>query len=336
MGNPQKLGNFVNALFQDASNNIGIGGSPSGSYKLEVTGTAKVSSTLLVSGNVGINGGSTTSPLSIKVATNQNVRISSETSTAIQAVNDAASAYVALKVDGLSLLLNSQSGGNVGIGTSSPSSLLHLGVANAAVDGTKGVKITNPAGTTVMLECGVSSDSFVGTTSGSDFSIRTNNAERMRITSGGSVGINGTPPSTVKLGVFGASATSSDYAFACYTNAGGNLIYVRNDGFLYSVSAWSGSDRRLKENITDLDNGLEKVLGLKARKYDLIDSFKNQFGFIAQEVQEVIPDAVSVFQEETQMLAIKMDFIVPHLVKAVQELSAQNQDLKSRLDKAGL
>ena len=39
MGNPQKLGNFVNALFQDASNNVGIGGSPSGSYKLEVTGS---------------------------------------------------------------------------------------------------------------------------------------------------------------------------------------------------------------------------------------------------------------------------------------------------------
>jgi hypothetical protein len=50
MGNTQKLGNYVNALFQDASNNIGIGAAPSGSYKLEVTGTAKVSSTLLVSG----------------------------------------------------------------------------------------------------------------------------------------------------------------------------------------------------------------------------------------------------------------------------------------------
>jgi hypothetical protein len=78
-------------------------------------------------------------------------------------------------------------GGNVGIGTTSPTALLHLGVANAVVDGTKGVKITNLAGTTVMLECGVSSDSFVGTTSASDFSIKTSNAERMRITSAGNV-----------------------------------------------------------------------------------------------------------------------------------------------------
>ena len=50
MGNTFKLGNYVNGIFQDASNNIGIGGSPSGSYKLEVTGTAKVSSTLLLGG----------------------------------------------------------------------------------------------------------------------------------------------------------------------------------------------------------------------------------------------------------------------------------------------
>ena len=50
MGNTFKLGNYVNAILQDASNNVGIGAAPSGSYKLEVTGTAKVSSTLLVSG----------------------------------------------------------------------------------------------------------------------------------------------------------------------------------------------------------------------------------------------------------------------------------------------
>ena len=50
MGLTQKLGTIPLAILTDASNNVGIGGSPSGSYKLEVTGTAKVSSTLLVSG----------------------------------------------------------------------------------------------------------------------------------------------------------------------------------------------------------------------------------------------------------------------------------------------
>ena len=45
-----------NSVIQDDGTNIGIGGSPSGSYKLEVTGTAKVSSTLLVSGLLTASG----------------------------------------------------------------------------------------------------------------------------------------------------------------------------------------------------------------------------------------------------------------------------------------
>jgi hypothetical protein len=77
--------------------------------------------------------------------------------------------------------------GNLGIGTSSPAAKLHIGVADASVDGTKGVKISNPAGTTVVLECGVSSDSFVGTTSGSTFSIRTQNIERLKFPNSGGV-----------------------------------------------------------------------------------------------------------------------------------------------------
>jgi hypothetical protein len=50
MGLTFRLGQLPTSLFTDASNNVGIGAAPSGSYKLEVTGTAKVSSTLLVSG----------------------------------------------------------------------------------------------------------------------------------------------------------------------------------------------------------------------------------------------------------------------------------------------
>jgi hypothetical protein len=50
MGLTFRLGTIPLAILTDASNNVGIGAAPSGSYKLEVTGTAKVSSTLLVSG----------------------------------------------------------------------------------------------------------------------------------------------------------------------------------------------------------------------------------------------------------------------------------------------
>jgi hypothetical protein len=121
-------------------------------------------------------------------------------------------------------LLLQPNGGNVGISQNTPTALLHLGVANAAVDGTKGVKITNPAGTTVILECGVSSDSFVGTTSASDFSIRTGNAERIRISNGGLVTVTGTGSGQTSEGIF--FKRTSSLAQGGYINGNGGVLNI--------------------------------------------------------------------------------------------------------------
>jgi hypothetical protein len=163
--------------------------------------------------------------------------------------------------------------------------------------------------------------------------IGTASTERMRITSAGNVGIAVTPSSGIRLQVRAETSDSSSQAMNIGKANGADLIYVRADGYLYSVGAWSGSDIRLKENIIDLENGLNKVLGLKAKKFDLIDGLKNNYGFIAQDVQEVIPDAVSVFEEKEQMLAIRMDYIIPHLVKAIQEQQQQIKELQSQINK---
>ena len=357
------LRNTTSAYFATTSGNVGIG-NVSASYKLDVSGTGRFIDGVIMattSGVVSINttgrpagvGGGDNGKLWVKQATTGNYGIA--------AIASASDSFTYIAHNGTSSVIGTSYGttgsytnlllqtsdttrmtitsaGNVGIGTSSPTAKLEITNGRVLLNNGYSYQFYNTSSVAVdtlqmFTDGNVYLDAKDSTGGNLIFRTSNSNTERMRITSAGSVGINGTPPSTVKLGVFGASATSSDYAFACYTNAGGNLIYVRNDGFLYSVSAWSGSDRRLKENITDLDNGLEKVLGLKARKYDLIDSFKNQFGFIAQEVQEVIPDAVSVFQEEDQMLAIKMDFIVPHLVKAIQEMNTkldeQNQTIQN-------
>ena len=84
--------------------------------------------------------------------------------------------------------------GNLGITETSPTAKLHISVASAVVDGTKGVKITNPGGTAVMFECGVSGDSFIGTTSGSDFNIRTGNTVRATFDTAGNLGLGSTSP----------------------------------------------------------------------------------------------------------------------------------------------
>ena len=124
------------------------------------------------------------------------------------------------------LLFVDASTDRVGIGTNSPSSLLHLSVATAASDGTKGVRITNPAGTAAMFECGSSNDSYIGTTSGSDFSIRTNNTSKIYVTNGGNVGIGTTSP-TSTLSVGGNAPLAGAIGAVC--SAGGIALSLSDN-----------------------------------------------------------------------------------------------------------
>ena len=65
MGNTFKTGNYVNAIFQDTSNNIGIGAAPSGSYKLEVTGTIRSTGAATFSNGVAVTGTLSTNDLGL-------------------------------------------------------------------------------------------------------------------------------------------------------------------------------------------------------------------------------------------------------------------------------
>ena len=125
----------------------------------------------------------------------------------------------------------------------------------------------------------------------------------------------GSPRSADQLGIWTHGATYALYA----------------DGPAFSSSGtWSGSDRRLKENIlylNDTASDLDKILQLKPAKFDYISGEKNQLGFIAQDVQTVIPEAISV-NPVTNMLSIKTDSIIPYLVNAIQEQQKQIEDLK--------
>jgi len=137
--------------------------------------------------------------------------------------------------------------GNLGITETNPTAKLQISVASAAVNGTKGVRITNPAGTIVMLECGSGGDSFVGTESGSTFNIRTNNAINATFLTSGNVGIGETNPTqilhlkgsstTYALAETTGSGTSSGFRmkagagtdFTLYTTQGGNQFGIYNN-----------------------------------------------------------------------------------------------------------
>jgi hypothetical protein len=83
----------------------------------------------------------------------------------------------------------------------------------------------------------------------------------------------------------------------------------------------SWSDRRLKENIVDLPPQLDKIISLRPVEFDYIESEGggHQTGFIAQEMQEVYPDAVGVRNPDNMLTISGWDKTTARLVKAIQE-----------------
>jgi hypothetical protein len=110
-------------------------------------------------------------------------------------------------------------------------------------------------------------------------------------------------------------------------------FYVTGAGQIHatSTSISSLSDVTLKENIKPLETGLDEVMKLQPRRFDWKNGDeKNIAGFIAQEVEEVLPDLVSDYEyndEETKK-ALKMGDMIPTLVNAIQELKAEIDELK--------
>jgi hypothetical protein len=113
------------------------------------------------------------------------------------------------------------SDGKVGAGTTAPTELLHLSGASAtalvaASSGVGSIQLTR--GTTAFQAYASTSACYIGTTSATDFQLRANNTERLRITSAGLVGIGTSGPSS-QLDVRG-SATDFDGLRVLNTNSG--------------------------------------------------------------------------------------------------------------------
>ena len=87
------------------------------------------------------------------------------------------------------------------------------------------------------------------------------------------------------------------------------LGFIENTGLLRTYGYSSLSDTRIKKNIRDIDDaqGLEKILLIQPKKYNYIEKERNKhdvIGFIAQQIGEVIPEAIT-----------KTEGIVPNIYK---------------------
>ncbi|UWG89273.1 MAG: chaperone of endosialidase [Bacteriophage sp.] len=118
-----------------------------------------------------------------------------------------------------------------------------------------------------------------------------------------------------------------------YFRAGGDFICTRNGSF---DNVEIRSDRRAKSDIKVIENALEKVETLSGNTYELHNTSggtTRSAGLIAQEVQEVLPEAVTQDNEEDGgMLRLNYNSVIALLVESVKELSAEVKELKAEIE----
>jgi hypothetical protein len=141
-------------------------------------------------------------------------------------------------------------------------------------------------------------------------------------------------------GAFGCGLTNSvacsfasNQLWACNLVGTTVAVCVGTNGLLVR----GASDARLKTNICNIPYGLCDVNKLRPVSFDWNEQERDtrgcnrQVGFIAQEVEPIIPEAVG-HQADNGEYSLSPDKIIPVLTKAVQELSEENTLLKARLD----
>ena len=233
------------------------------------------------------------------------------------------------------------SSGNVGIGTSSPNSLLELNKASGAADLRFSV-----AGTLYGTAYASSSDMTINSVTAIPLKFGTNNTERMQIDSSGNLLVGTTSTlfasshafvnsGTAVLGLRNSLSTAGKYwqvgpdsnsSFKVYNQSSTGVFL--SDG---STSWSSSSDERQKNIIEPISDATNKVASLRA----VIGSYKNdetnkrRSFLIAQDVQQVLPEAVT--EAPDGFLGVAYSDVIPLLVAAIQELKADNDAMKERI-----
>jgi len=264
---------------------------------------------------------------------------------------------------------------NVGIGTSSPGGKVQANAGSAQVALMAGGTVNNPQYPAFGFDGQVFSNGGRGAgmylPADSTLAWATGATERMRIDASGNVLIGSTTSPTAAAGSFlcpnqlylgGRTATVSGSNSVINMNYNGAYIYgimlqntttttgnaltfvnsslttIGSISTTSSATAYNtSSDYRLKENVAPMTGALDKVAQLKPVTYTWKADNSAGQGFIAHELQAVVPDCVTGEKDAVDAdgkpiyQGVDTSFLVATLTAAIQEQQTIINDLKARI-----
>ena len=244
--------------------------------------------------------------------------------------------------------------GNVGIGTSSPSGASGRVLEVNGGSGQARFVLKNDTtgstsndGSQIAL---VGAQLVIQNREASDITFETNNTERARIDSSGNLLVGTTSQlsgqnfrqtiqTTAGQGTLALSdtANTSGFLYAGFYQTNTNIGVIARNGSTNAVQYVTTSDYRLKENVQPMTGALAKVAALKPCTYDWKEGGYKGQGFIAHELQEVVPDCVMGEKDAVdadgnpQYQGIDTSFLVATLTAAIQEQQTLITALTARI-----
>jgi hypothetical protein len=327
-------------------------------------------------GNVGIGTASPSAKLDVQGTQGQLFSVTDDLSGDIFSVADISGVPI-LNVNSSGLVTvdgTSYFNGNVGIGTNSPGAKLEvegdatgddtpqLIVASGGADNNAIIHFTDDAGSQVNA-IGALEGNTLTFASQNELVFKTNTSSilgttdtKMTIDTDGKVGIGTTSP-TEKLDVAGI-IQSNAYGFQIDTQGYGDIrlrayysalntnatLYVGGvNGYaykgVYALSFNVNSDYRLKTNVVDLEEAIERVKQINVHRFNWKDRLDEEKvdGFLAHELAEVIPEAVAGEKDAVRedgtldYQGVDQSKVVPLLTAALQEAISKIEQLETRI-----
>jgi len=237
-------------------------------------------------------------------------------------------------------------GGNVGIGTSSPAA--KFAVSNGGAAGFEFSPTGGISSGTYIQSYNRSTSAYVANTNyAATHTWYVAGTRAMDIDSSGNLLVGTTSAGVDKVRISASHGPNANLGLVCADDINGTYVSFRNSAATQigsitrsgasTVSYNTSSDYRLKENIVPMTGALAKVAQLKPVTYNWkVDGSPGE-GFIAHELQEVVPDCVTGEKDAVDAdgnpvyQGIDTSFLVATLTAAIQEQQAMIEELKAKV-----